>query len=196
MKIIGTILLVLLVSIITASPLYSQPYQYHGYQQANFNNTNRYPMFSLGYGNSYGGLGGQVAYKFNRLAVHAGLGYFDPSFYDGLEWMEPVPLFNVGAKYYFTNKENLYVDLSLGTYGVEAFYWWDQYYNEYVSEWTYITGPVFSGGVDYFFLKNLGVNLGLGMGVNLNHQEYAPDIGIVIVGFDLGVVLRILPARN
>lgn len=31
------------------------------------------------------------------------------------------------------------------------------------------------------------------MGVNLNHQDYAPDIGIVIVGFDLGIVFRLLP---
>lgn len=148
-------------------------------------------MFSLGYGNSYGGLGGQVAYKFKKLALHAGLGYFDPSQLEEFEWMGQVPLFNVGVKYYFTNKENLYVDLSLGTYGVEGYRFWDYY--GYDSDWTYIAGPVISGGVDYFFLKNIGVNLGLGMGVNLNHQDYAPDIGIVIVGFDLGIVFRLLP---
>jgi hypothetical protein len=148
-------------------------------------------MIGIGYGNSYGGLGGQVAYKFSRLALHAGVGYFDPSQLEGFEWMGQVALYNVGAKYYITNKENLYVDLSLGTYGVEGFRYWNGH--EYYSDWAYMAGPVFSGGIDYFFLKNFGVNLGLGMGANLNHQGYAPDIGVVIVGFDLGFVFRIPP---
>lgn len=192
MKTKSIMISIVLLIFASAGQLYSQTHLYRGYQQASDNNTQKYPMFALGYGNSYGGLGGQVAYKINRLALHAGLGYFDPSLIEELDWMGEVALFNVGAKYYITSMENIFLDLSFGTYGVEGYRYWDSH-GYYDSDWTYIAGPLFSGGIDYFFLKNLGVNLGLGMGVNLNHQPYAPDVGIIIVGVDLGIVFRLLP---
>jgi len=148
-------------------------------------------MVSLGYGNSYGGFGAQVAYKYNKFAFHAGAGYFDPDLLTELSFIPPVILTNAGIKYYLNQKETLYMDLSAGTYGVEGYSYWSGNYSD--SEWTYILGPQLSGGLDYYFLDNLGLNLGMGLGINFNHQDYAPDLGIFILSIDVGINFRILP---
>ena len=69
-------------------------------QTNNKENSGDYIMFGIGYGNSYGGLGGRFQYrdaKNQRLGIHIGIGYFPYAEY----------LSSIGLKYF------LYKDLYL-----------------------------------------------------------------------------------
>jgi hypothetical protein len=79
----------------------------------------------LGYGASYGGIGGFLQFSpWKNLALHAGIGYYPTSLiYSETDWVENPMLYSVGIKYFipiFSQKVRPYLNLQYGGFAVEA----------------------------------------------------------------------------
>ena len=116
-----------------------------------------------GVGVSYGFFGTSLEARFNRFAIHSGIGMW----MDGFHWV-------TGAKWYFW--KNLYCNSTIGSMNT-----YDEYYydnpgpNVAISE---LFGANWSWGGNVRF----GVNFGLGLCYDFYHREFGNvfDIGLSI----------------
>lgn len=146
------------------------------------NDFKNYTSISLGYGNSYGGLGARLQHKFNKLAIHAGCGYFPAP----IEFADPAILFSGGLKLYLPNNQ-LYFDVQFGSFGIYAEEQYD-YYGGYETRQETLYGPSLLFGGDWMIGDNIGLNGALGASYNSVEMEWI-DITILLA-IDLGFYIK------
>lgn len=137
-----------------------------------------YVSFAPGVGNSYGMLGWRFQYRYGGnigLAVHAGVGIYPDPF-------SPAFYYNGGLKlmmFYW-----LYFDISYGLLHREYYSGYYQYYNKDFYGYSYMIG------MDYFFAKNKGINVGIGIGSFSNKYSLNSNILKIDMGFILKIPIR------
>jgi hypothetical protein len=167
------------------------------YQPQNTFNTKeqdnpRHITIGLGYGNSYGGLGGSLQFKYGNLAIHGGAGYFPASFISGYDIGGEV-LWSGGLKLYLGEAKKLYLDAQYGAFGVQSYdeeYYYNGYY-DYYSQHLVMQGPSVLTGVDIFFNKLIGINGAIGISYLTNAiDQDILDMPVVWLAVDLGVLIK------
>lgn len=142
---------------------------------------------ALGFGNSYGGIGGKFEYKFPYVALHVGIGYFPPP----ADYAKETLLFSGGIKVFFSKSSEMYLDLQFGTFGVEANQVsFTSYYSSYeeVTQKT-LYGPSILLGNTSWFSNSVGLNGAIGATYNMVEIEWSENTK-VIFALDLGLVVR------
>jgi len=142
-----------------------------------------YTSISLGYGNSYGGLGVRLQHKFSKLAIHAGCGYFPAP----MEFADPVILLSGGFKLYLPNNQ-LYFDAQFGSFGIYAEEYYDDYGYGYETRQETLYGPSLLFGGDWMIGDNIGLNGALGASYNLVDMEWINKT--ILLALDLGFYLK------
>lgn len=146
-----------------------------------------YNSISIGYGNSYGGVGMKFEYRFRLVAIHGGVGYFPPP----IEFAESAVLFSGGIKFFFSNRD-LYLDLQFGTFGIEAkqLRYSSQYsITQEVSQKT-LYGPSILLGNTIWFGSSVGLNCAVGASYNLVEIDWT-DKAEVIYALDFGLTIKL-----
>lgn len=141
-----------------------------------------YTSISLGYGNSYGGLGARLQHKFSNLAIHAGCGYFPAP----IEFADPAILLSGGLKIYLPNNQ-LYFDAQFGSFGIYAEEQYD-YYDDYETRQETLYGPSLLFGGDWMIGDNIGLNGALGVSYNLVDVEWIDCT--ILLALDLGFYIK------
>ena len=145
-----------------------------------------YNSISIGYGNSYGGLGAKFEYKFGTMAIHGGVGYFPPP----ADYAESTVLFSGGIKFFFSNSD-MYLNLQFGTFGVEAT---QLSYSTYFSTTKEVTqktlyGPSILLGNTLWFSSTVGLNGAIGASYNMEKIDWS-DKYKVLFALDLGLTIK------
>lgn len=152
------------------------------------------PTFSLGYGNSFGGLGGEFASpSASGVSFHVGVGYFPLSMMQS--GAKDIILVSGGVRIYTdaaTERSRSYVDLQFGMLGGE-YYSSSYYYNGSLiaggSEQKILYGPSVLAGRDFGMGSNVALRLAVGGSYNLAKIDWAKFTWVWAL--DLGLVLRI-----
>jgi len=149
----------------------------------------------LGYGSSFGGVGGCLQLNTRvGLSLHAGVGLYPTSLiYSGTDWVKNKPLWSIGLKYYLPFKSpsfSPFVDIQYGGLRVEAAQVvigiWD--YNYVLSqEQKSLWGPSLLAGFEYR-IGRLGISAALGASYATTSWEYL-ETKVSLV-FDTGLVFH------
>jgi len=133
----------------------------------------------LGYGPSWGGLGGAVQLNITSdVSVHIGAGmYPTKTYYSEFDWVRNETLYSIGVKYYLpfgNEKFRSYADLMYGGVSVEAVQlvkeiWYYQYSFENIQKTLY--GPSLMAGVE-LKLGFITANALLGISYNTTAWDY------------------------
>lgn len=146
------------------------------------NDLTNYTSVSLGYGNSYGGLGIRLQNKFSNLAIHAGCGYLPTP----IEFADPAILLSGGFKLYLPNNQ-LYFDAQFGSFGIYAEEQYD-YYDGYETRQETLYGPSLLFGGDWMIGDNIGLNGALGASYNMVDMEWID--WTILLALDLGFYIK------
>jgi len=132
---------------------------------------NEFFSIGLGYGNSYGGFGATLQYKFGFAAIHCGIGYFPASVLIGFDFIDNVTLSELGLKLYVDKDQKLYLNAQYGSFGVKAI---KIEYSGYPDEeyQSVMKGPSFLFGVDAYLNEHTGFNAGIGFSYNVVEDEW------------------------
>jgi hypothetical protein len=135
--------------------------------------------FGLGYGPSWGGLGGSLQLNTKAgFSIHAGVGmYPTKTSYSEFDWVRNETLYSVGIKYYLPFEIvsfRPYVDLMYGGISVEAVQlvkeiWYNEYTFENIQKTLY--GPSLMAGVE-LRLGFIAANASLGLSYNTTSWDY------------------------
>ena len=140
------------------------------------NNTDKnYQIIALGYGNSYGGIGVQYAWRINGFGMQGGLGYFPV----GENFMG-----SFGLRFYIG--ENMYLSVQYGGTGWEEYYLYSSYGSYY--EGHQLNGASFMLEGEWIGKSGFGLNLGIGWTHNSN-VEYFPEFENTIA-LDIALVFK------
>jgi hypothetical protein len=135
--------------------------------------------FGLGYGPSWGGLGGSLQLNTKAgFSIHAGVGmYPTKTSYSEFDWVRNETLYSIGIKYYLPFEIvsfRPYVDLMYGGISVEAVQlvkeiWYNEYTFENIQKTLY--GPSLMAGVE-LRLGFIAANASLGLSYNTTSWDY------------------------
>ena len=140
-------------------------------------NKNKYSSFSLGYGQSYGGLGVRYQRRWGNkvgLGVHAGGGYMPSPESSG----GPTYFFSGGFKFFWY--KGWYFDFQ---YGPTSTFKRNNYQTSWKDERGKTFGPSILIGGDWFFNKYVGLNGGLGVATNITESDYPTSFPTLDFGF-------------
>jgi hypothetical protein len=128
-----------------------------------------------GFGNSYGGYGVQVQFNAHRIGYHAGIGYLSLG-----------PAFQLGAKIFFSEKRNFYLDWQAANFG----YAHGEYTNSEGQHFETIENLIGVScliGGDFYIYSSLAINIALGASVNFSERDKI-DSGPVYIASDFGLL--------
>lgn len=168
--------IILITLILLSTTAYSQ--NHHNLQPISFSSV------AVGYGNTYGGLGGRFQHNFGSVAIHGGVGYYPAP----VEFAEDAILFSAGVKFYVDN--SLYFNFQFGSFGIEAqklSYTSSWYSSSEVTQKT-LYGPSILLGRDWIG-QTFGLNLAFGASYNMVEIEWTDDMKF-LYAMDIGFIIK------